>query len=48
MNECIWTKWYIFGIEEGYIVGCVDNPHHNRVYHLSDVCPHCGRKVVVK
>lgn len=47
MEKCKWTIWYMFGKEEGYIVGCIDNPHHNRVYSLSDVCPCCGKKVIL-
>ena len=47
MGKCRWMTWYMFGRKEGYIVGCVDNPHYNRVYSLSDICPHCGKKVIV-
>lgn len=48
MEKCVWQTYYMFGKKEGYIVGCVDNPHYNRVRIESDRCPYCGKKVEVK
>lgn len=48
MEECVWKVNYMFGKPEGYVVGCIQNPHHNRAYVLPYLCHYCGKKVVVK
>ena len=46
-DKCVWTPWYMFGEKEGYIKGCIDNPHHNRTYSESNICPSCGKPTLI-